>query len=264
MTENVRIRDVIEALGGPVGTDVLRFGDPDEIVTGIAVTFTASQQVLEQAHRRGLNLIISHEGLFYSYHHQPHEKLAEIKDPVYEAKLRTIAEHRLAVYCYHDGLHRQRIDGIMEGILAELGWDAYVQEHERAASVVELPLCTVAELAEELKRKLGIRHVRAAGDLTMTCRRVGVLVGFRGGGEVAIPLFERHQLDAIVYGEGQEWETPEYVRDACYGGKARALLVLGHLESEQPGMKWLAKQLGGRFPNVPVQYMPVDSLFTVL
>ncbi|SEO49062.1 Nif3-like dinuclear metal center hexameric protein [Paenibacillus sp. OV219] len=264
MTAIVRIRDVIDALGGPVGTDALCFGEPEEIVTGIAVAFTASQQVLEQAQQNGLNLIISHEGLFYSHHHQSYAKLIEVKDPVYEAKLRTIAEHRLAVYCYHDGLHRQKVDGIMEGLLAELGWDAYVQEHERAASVVELPTCTVGELAEELKRKLGIRLVRAAGDLTMTCRRVGVLVGFRGGGEVAIPLFERHQLDAIVYGEGQEWETPEYVRDAYYGGRKKALLVLGHLESEQPGMKLLADRLSVRFPDVPVHYMPVDSLFTVL
>ncbi|REE56324.1 putative NIF3 family GTP cyclohydrolase 1 type 2 [Paenibacillus taihuensis] len=264
MTAVVRVKDVIEELGGPVGADQLRFGEPEEIVTGIAVTFMATQQVLEEAHRKGLNLIISHEGPFYSYHHQPHAKLQESADPVYQAKLRVIAEKRLAVYCYHDGLHRQKVDGIMAGLLQELDWDAYVQEHEPAASVVELPTCTVGELAEELKRKLGIGMVRASGDLSVTCRRVGVLVGFRGGGDVAIPLFERYQLDALIYGEGQEWETPEYVRDSCYGGMARALLVLGHLESEQPGMKLLADRLSSRFPSVPVQYLAVDPLFTVL
>lgn len=260
----VRIRDVIEALGGAVGADQLRFGNPEEIVTGIAVTFTASQQVLEEAKRRGLNLIISHEGLFYSHHHQSLEKLKEMDDPVYRVKLQTIADYRLAVYCYHDGLHRQNVDGIMDGLLAQLGWGGYVLEHEPAASIVELPPCTVGELADELKRKLGIGMVRASGDLSMTCRRVGVLVGFRGGGDVAIPLFKRYRLDALIYGEGQEWETPEYVRDACYGGITRSLLVLGHLESEQPGMKLLAGRLGCRFPSVPVHYMAVDPLFTVL
>ncbi|RAP77446.1 Nif3-like dinuclear metal center hexameric protein [Paenibacillus montanisoli] len=262
----VRIQDVIDIFeersgASPNGADRLLFGDAGASVTGIAVTFMATRQVLEQAHEIGANMIISHEGLFYSHHHAM--PLPE-DGPVYNAKLEAITGHNLAVYRYHDGLHRGGLDGIMEGLIQALGWEDCVTEHEPAASVVSLPPCTVGELAEHVKRQLGLGMLRAAGEPTMTCRRVGLLVGYRGGGNLAIPLFERHRLDAMLYGEGPEWETPEYVRDAVYAGQAKSLLVLGHAESEQPGMKLLADRLGRRFPGVPVQFIPVAPVFTVL
>ena len=55
-----------------------------------------------------------------------------------------------------------------------------------------------------------------------------------------------------ITGEGPEWETPEYVRDALAQGKKRALIALGHGESEQPGMKYLAAILRERFPGLAV------------
>lgn len=45
------------------------------------------------------------------------------------------------------------------------------------------------------------------GDLSMECRRVGILVGYRGTGEMIIPLFHKESLDLVIYGEGPEWEA---------------------------------------------------------
>ncbi|WP_308635458.1 Nif3-like dinuclear metal center hexameric protein [Paenibacillus silvisoli] len=264
----VRVQDVVDALeerradeASPNGADRLLFGDASAEVTGIAVTFMATLEVLEQAHAFGANLVISHEGVFYSHHHV---LPVQEEEPVYHAKLEAITSLGLAVYRYHDGVHRQGIDGIMEGLVQALGWEGFVESHEPAAAVVSLPPCTVGELAEHVKRRLGLGMLRAVGNPAMTCSRVGLLVGYRGGGGLAIPLFERHRLDAVIYGEGPEWETPEYVRDAAHAGQAKALLVLGHAESEQPGMRLLADRLADRFPSVPVHFVPVAPVFTLL
>ena len=97
----------------------------------------------------------------------------------------------------------------------------------------------------------------------MTCKRIGVLVGYRGGGEQVIPLFENEGFDLVIYGEGPEWETPEYVRDAVRQGKKKGLLVLGHAESEMPGMRFLARELQDKFPGIPVHFLPQEPIFGI-
>jgi putative NIF3 family GTP cyclohydrolase 1 type 2 len=115
-----------------------------------------------------------------------------------------------------------------------------------------------------VKMQLGIQWIRSAGDLSQQCRRIGVLVGYRGGGPVAIPILEQHNLDLLIYGEGPEWETPEYVRDANVLGQLKTLIVLGHAESEQPGMKLLAERLDLRLPDIPTTFIPVEPVFQIV
>ncbi|MNI82276.1 hypothetical protein D3C73_1389700 [compost metagenome] len=90
------------------------------------------------------------------------------------------------------------------------------------------------------------------------------MAGYRGGGSLTIPLFQAERLDVILYGEGPEWETPEYIRDALYQGRQKGLLVLGHAESEAPGMKALARSIGRQFPQVPVHFLKDGPVFTIL
>ena len=65
----------------------------------------------------------------------------------------------------------------------------------------------------------------------------------------------------MICGEGPEWEAPEYVRDAVYQKKNRALIVLGHAESESPGMEYYTELLQNSFPNIPVHYIKYDPIF---
>lgn len=242
--------------------DKLLFGDMDEAVQGIAVVFMPTQQVLEKAVARGANLVISHEGPFFSHHDSFAATIEE--DPVYQAKSAFLAESGLSLFRLHDYVHRYQPDGITEGLVHELGWDRYLTAHQQAASIVEVPAMTVKEAAAHVKEKLGLSYVRLTGNPDTPCRRIGLLAGYRGGGALAIPLFEREQLDLVLYGEGPEWESPEYVRDAVWQGKSKALIVLGHAESESSGMKLLASRLQQQFPQLPVHFLPNEPLFQIL
>ncbi|GIQ71081.1 transcriptional regulator [Xylanibacillus composti] len=261
------ISQVMRALTEPVGVleptvDTLKYGDPEAEVTGIVTTFMPTQAVLEEAVELGANLIVAHEGPFFS--HQDSFVQALKQDPVYLAKDACIREAGLALFRFHDYWHRYQPDGIMEGLLEALAWSDRAVRHEAVASVVQLPPVTVREIAQYVKRQLGLSYVRVTGGLDQTCERIGLLAGYRGGGEHAIPLFEREQLDLVVYGEGPEWETPEYVRDAVRQGRGKALIVLGHAESEAAGMKLLADRLQTRFPDVPVHFAANPPIFQVL
>lgn len=259
----IRVQDILDQLIEPIGrldatVDTLKSGDPLTEVKGIATTFMATHDVIQKAAYMGVNLLITHEGTFY-HHHDQIELL--LNDPIYLAKQKLIEESGIAIFRFHDYWHRYRPDGIMAGLIQALDWSSYVTENRPAASLLTVPAMTVKELAEYVKSKLGLSFVRAAGDLTAQCTRIGLLAGYRGGGGMAIPLFQNDDVDVILAGEGPEWETPEYVRDAMHQGWKRAFIALGHAESEGPGMKYLAELLTAKYPELPVHFIPEKQVF---
>jgi putative NIF3 family GTP cyclohydrolase 1 type 2 len=241
--------------------DRLLFGRPDTELAGIATAFSASQHVIEQALALNANLIITHEGVFYSHHNT---RYGVENDPVYAEKTELIEKSRLGIFRLHDHIHHVRPDAIMTGLLQALEWQAHVIDEQPTAAIIQLPAITVGEIADYVKQKLQLSYVRVAGSPSTVCRRVGVLVGYRGGGELAIPLFHQENLDLIIAGEGPEWETPEYVQDAIQQGRNKALIMLGHAESEAAGMRHLADILSAEFPTLPVHFLSSRPVFQIM
>ncbi|WP_010677916.1 Nif3-like dinuclear metal center hexameric protein [Bacillus timonensis] len=261
----VTVQDIINHLTTSLGhientVDTLKSGLPSSQVTGIAVSFMPTYNTIHKAIELGANLLITHEGLFYSHWDQTDFG----KNEVIDQKKKLIKDSGIAIFRFHDYWHRYQPDGIMLGLVTNLGWDDYVVEHQPAATIISLPGMTAKEVADHLKNKLHIKYVRFMGNPEKQVKRVGILVGYRGSGSTAIPFFENHDLDLVIYGEGPEWETPEYVRDSISQGKEKALLVIGHAESEEPGMSYLADKLQQMFQEIPVYFIPNESCFEMM
>ena len=64
-----------------------------------------------------------------------------------------------------------------------------------------------------------------------------------------------------MIGEAHEWETVEYVADAIAAGRKKALIVIGHIPSEQAGMEDFARWLEKLVPEVPVRFVPAADPF---
>lgn len=254
---SITIKNIIDELAKSVPTientvDTLQFGDPNDEVKKIAVAFMPTSEVISRAIEIGANLLICHEGVFHS-----HREAA--KSSVGNKKLKMIKESGIAIYRFHDYYHKYKPDGIMEGMLRSLKWDILVEENQEAATIIQVPTMLLKEVIGEIKEKLAIDSVRYVGDLSMGCNRIGLLVGYRGGAEMVIPIFEDNNVDLVIYGEGPEWETPEYVRDAIFQGRNIGLIILGHLESEEPGMRYLVYLLKEEFSQVPVHFIPTNQ-----
>lgn len=261
----VTVQDVINQLIKPVSllentVDTLKAGSPDEVVTGVAVAFMPTFDAINQAIELGANLLITHEGLFFSHLDEP--RLGENK--VYENKLKRIQDSKLSIFRFHDYWHRYQPDGIISGLVQELGWEQYVTEHQPTATILSIPSMTVQEVAEHVKSKLGIEFTRCMGNLSMPCSRIALLAGYRGNGRTAIPVIEKEKLDLVLYGEGPEWETPEYIRDSISQGNEKALIILGHSASEEPGMRYLKRVLENQFPEIPIHFISTSLPFEVL
>ena len=98
------------------------------------------------------------------------------------------------------------------------------------------------------------------GDPGLRVTDVAYLPGASGENK-EIKELERDDVQVLVAGEAREWETVEYVRDAAAEGRAKALILLGHEVSEEPGMEYCARWLRGQFPRVPVRFIPAGEPF---
>ncbi|MGP4041451.1 Nif3-like dinuclear metal center hexameric protein [Gracilibacillus sp. D59] len=260
----ITVQDVIDQLEEGVmldssTVDGLMYGDSKDEIKGITVSFMPSIDVIKKNVDLKANLLITHEALFYQHHSN---QALEKNNSLVEEKKSIIEQTNLAIYRNHDAIHRYQPDGITHGLIAELDWQQYVNEQESAYSILHIPNSTLAKVATQVKQKLGINYLRFVGNKDMKCEKIAVLVGYRGNGPTTIPLLEK--VDLVIYGEGPEWETPEFVWDASQLGVPKGLIQLGHAESEDPGMKWLANQLKDRFPSIPVTFLPTVRRFQLI
>jgi putative NIF3 family GTP cyclohydrolase 1 type 2 len=259
LTVRGAIDAIIKAVPGAPrrrSVDTVKCGDPSQPLSGIVTTFLASAEVVQKTVGLGANLIITHEPIFYN-HLDETDWLAA--DRVYWYKRRMIVENRLTVWRFHDYWHLLEPDGILTGVLRLLEWKQPARS--KTPEICEIAPMPLIELARFLKKKFASPYVRIVGDPRLECRRVGVSPG-ASGGRSQIRLLGRNDVDVVVCGEVAEWETSEYARDALTGGMKKGLIVLGHVQSEEAGMQYLAEWLRPRFPGVEITHVPTGSAFT--
>ena len=237
--------------------DTIKAGDPETLVTGIATTMMATFDVLRRAQAEGKNLVITHEPTFYS-HLDKTDTLEMEKDAVWTDKLKFIVDHKMVVWRFHDHWHMRRPDGIMEGVLHSLGWENFYNPETRMVKLTA-PVSLEA-LAADVQKKLGAKVLRVVGDKQMKVTTIAMQPG-AGGPAGHRRALQRPEVEVLLIGEVPEWETIEYVNDAVAEGKRKALLLVGHIPSEQPGMENCAVWLKTFIKGVPVGFVPTIEPF---
>ena len=238
--------------------DTFKAGNPDSEVKGIAVTMMATMDVLQRAAAAGQNLIITHEPTFYNHLDKPDDLEQKENDPVLAAKRAFIREHGLVIWRFHDHWHRRKPDGVEAGMAHTLGWEKFQDPSNQYLFAV--PETDLEHLAGDLKSRLRIHVMRVVGDPKLKIRKVALVPGASGFGKETRAL-EISDVQVLVTGEPREWETVEYVADAVTEGKPKALIILGHIPSEQAGMEECARWLKTFVSEVPVEFVPAREPF---
>ena len=236
--------------------DTFKAGNPDTVVTGIAVTMMATMDVLQRASAKGLNLVITHEPTFYSHLDTP-EGMPE-DDPVWAEKRAFIEKHNMVVWRFHDHWHMRKPDGIESGMVRSLGWQKFQNAENQYFFVV--PETTVKKLAQEVATKLDSSVVRVVGDPDLKVTKVGFSPG-AAGAQRETQALEQDDVQVLLVGETREWETVEYAADAVTQGRKKALIVIGHIPSEQNGMEECTRWLKEFVKQIPVEFVPARQPF---
>lgn len=236
--------------------DTIKAGQGNTPVKGIVTTFIATVDVIKKARELGANLIITHEPTFYDHR----DNITWQKGTTaYQYKRSLLEQSGIAVWRFHDNWHMTRPDGIVEGLEQALGWQNFAEKSE--ACVYNLPEITVDELAKSLKSKLGAGAVRYVGDGALKVKKAALLVGSYPA-EFYWQVFKNVDFEVLICGETSEWMNCEYIRDTIQSGENKAMILLGHRNSEEEGMRYLAQWIKPLVPDIPVTFVPAGDPMT--
>jgi putative NIF3 family GTP cyclohydrolase 1 type 2 len=250
-----RIRNQVGVPWQANTVDRILAGNAETVIQGIAVTMMATLDVLERAVAAGKNMIITHEPTFYLHE----DTTADIHDdPTLKYKLDFIRKNHIAIFRFHDHWHAHHPDGIALGMMQELGWQKNVDPADSNRFLFSGE--SLAQFSQAIQTRLNVRTMRVVGKPTMPVKRV---VASWGAADrlTTIPLFARPDVDVLVVGEAREWELVEYAQDSITAGNQKALVVLGHVVSEQGGMKYCTEWLKSFVTEVPIEFVPANEPF---
>ncbi|HLK29537.1 MAG TPA: Nif3-like dinuclear metal center hexameric protein [Puia sp.] len=255
------VQDVIDIIlkkipGAPFSltVDTIKSGSASNKVTGIVTTMFATVNVIKAAAKLNANFIIAHEPTFYN--HEDDVNYVPNNDIV-KHKQALLQEYNITVWRFHDYWHSYKPDGIGYGVLKKAGWLSYYEEGKR---IIKIPAMNLQNLAAHLKSTLNIAHVRVIGNMSQSCERIALMPG-AAGGQAHISIVEKEKPDVLVVGEVHEWETAEYIRDSLALGGKTSLIVLGHSQSEEPGMEYLVEWLQPKTPGLKITHIASNNPF---
>jgi len=247
-----RIRQNIGVPWRAQTVDRIVLGDGSAPVKGVATTMMGTFDVVKRCVAAGLNLIVSHETPVYM--HQDDVKPLE-NNATYLAKKEFCERNQAVVFHFHDHWHARRPDGIATGMVHELGWEKNADPENPGRFI--FPGTPLARFATDMQKKLNARTMRVVGDPKMAVNRVNASWGYMS----AVAMAARPEIEVLVVGETREWEVVEFIQDCIAAGQKKALIVVGHVLSEQAGMKPCAEWLRAFIKEVPVDFVRAPEPF---
>ncbi len=250
--------------------DQILYGNPDQECTGIVTCIWPSIQVIEKAIELNANLIVSHEALFWN-HGDHQEWLKKTQNQTYLEKKALLDGANICVWRDHDYIHSgipmtdgTYADGIFYGLARELGWEDYLTDHEHCLTF-HLPKTTVGEVANTFMEKLGVDGMKLVGKEDQPAEDVEIIFHVLGDVQDMITKADKQDTSLLVAMELIDFTLTEYVRDSFMLGKYRAILCMGHFNTEEPGMKYcleyFPKAIG---EDIPCTFVSAGDMYTYL
>jgi putative NIF3 family GTP cyclohydrolase 1 type 2 len=275
----VTAQEVVDRIKKNIGVDwksetvdTFKAGDPSTAVTGIVTTALGSLDVLGSAVKAGANLIVTCEPTFFAKADTPMPQdrrgfgpgstgrdgppgtpPSPSPDPVFSAKDDFIKKHNLIVWRFSDHWRLRTPNPFAQGLVNVLGWSKFAGAGDPGH--VSIPETSLDALVPHVKKSLHSRGgMRIVGDPQLRLRKVAFLPGST---PIQASLEALPGADVIIAGEVREWESVEYVRDTVVLGGKKALILVGRIVSENPGMQACAEWLKTIVPEVASTWVPV-------
>jgi putative NIF3 family GTP cyclohydrolase 1 type 2 len=260
------------ALGHPMSTAMyegLCAGNSQTLVTGVAVCYAPTVEVLRRAAAERRNLIISREHPFYlhgglNYSYTTGGLEAALKDDlVVQAKREIINTNKLMVHRFGAAWDNFRPHAQSDSLARALGLNPQIrQPSDRSRGVVcNLPATTLNALAQVTADKLKARSSRTVGDPASKVTRVAVLAGETDPKEALAELLSDPAIDGIIAGAGGVVDEVDgaisWFQDLIASGRKIAMLAIGYGPSQDPGGAEMARFVRTVLLDLKVDWWPV-------
>jgi len=229
-----------------------RFGRPDVEVKGIGVAWFLATEVVEQAARKGLNLLLIHEPrLFYDNNAPWHTCLVPDTHPANLRKKRLLIENDICVYTAHSNWDLQRQVGMQPTFATALGLTDEIKR-DIAVGVYRIEPISFSDLVAKVKAATGLQHVRVQGDPDKVIRTVAVGFGNMG---FAIDGILANDADAGIFGELGEFSFLAARESGV------AVIETTHLVSESIGFRSVVDVMREKLLELPIEFLEVPFAY---
>jgi putative NIF3 family GTP cyclohydrolase 1 type 2 len=240
-------------------TDTFKAGDPDREITKIAVSWKASMDALEEAHKQGANLFVSHESISVKAVNGSPEPDAAFALPSELPKFRWLESTEMTVYRCHDVWDRFPGVGVRESWQRGLELGGEIIADEYPLLVTEREPITLGDLADHILRKigpLGQNGLLLSGDPDRVVSRIATGTGVTTN---PVAMLELGAEAGII--------TDDFYLRVRMGVHAEELdfptIMINHGVTEAWGIENLASYLRATFPNLEVIFIPSRCPFRV-
>lgn len=236
----------------PWTVDRLKLGDGDREVKKIALCHMVTPRVIKAAEEWGADLMITHECTFYNHE----DNIGE--DALSQEKKKMIEAAGFAMYRYHDSMHLYGMDEVSEAFIE---YTELRGEFDGQMGFVSDKAYSAASLARLIEEKLKIKHVRIVGDRDYEARGILLALGMRGSACFRDFIADEKKSIAVC-GELCEWSDCEPVRDAAELGYHKAVIILGHADSESFAMKRMAESINKKYDGAEARYFDCGEIYS--
>jgi len=255
------IRDHLLAMGpwvDPASTvDTFKSGDPEAVVTRVAVCWMNYTWVVRKALDLGCQMIVCHEPTYYEHW----DRDPSVFDFEFARRKKTLIESSgIIILRCHDVWDRVEKIGIPYAWGEFLGFSRLVDKTTfcLAYEIDEVPAGTLARTVAGRVAALGQQAVELYGPSDKPVRRVVLGTG-------AITPFEemvgKLKADAVICSDDgfTRWRHGTMAVDM-----GLPAIVVSHGVSEEPGVRRLAEHLAGAFPSLTVVPILQECVFQTI
>ncbi len=234
--------------------DGFKYGDPTTEIKSIAVTWMATNQVIKTAISHGHNFIVTHEPTFYNHW----DKIEGFQDDMaYKKKINYLSRKKMVVYRLHDTWDTFDTYGILDSWATSLNFKK-VLAFDGYHKTYEISPVSLVELGKQIKQRMKLKNVRMQGKRESVIRRVGLGVGAWGTLR-NLKACMKMGANVFVTGETCEWQVVRFAADS-----GTAMIVVGHINSENFGIRNLAQFLQNHFPDLNVEFLDAEDPYEYL
>jgi len=229
-----------------------RFGNPEIDVTGVGVAWFMAMEVIEQAIKSNLNLLLIHEpGLFYDNSSPWYTCLLQETNPVNLRKKQLLIGNDICVYTAHSNWDLQRNIGMQPTFAKALGLTDEIKR-DIAVGIYRVQTMPFSDLIDKVKAATGLKHMRVQGDPNKLITTVAVGFGNMGFVTDAITA---NNADAGIFGELGEFSFIA-AREA-----GLPIIETTHLVSESIGFHSVVDAMKEKLPDMKIEFLEVPFAY---
>jgi len=230
------------------------YGNEHNEIKSVGVCWKATTPIIEQAIQKGINFLITHESIFYSY--QDSEWYKDKNEKEINQKIKKLLDKgNICVYRAHSNWDCYPNFGVVDSLANRLNLNQVIEQTKFIKTYKIKPIA-FEKFAHFIKKSLSLDNIRIYGNTNDIITSVTLLIGGFGGNQRNMPeIAKKHNADVIIVGDLLE-STLIYAQEL-----GLKIIHTVHSFSEFPGVKNLYSVIKKKFPQIKLQYFDSGSYF---